>query len=43
MNRHFRELVDIRFVSEANGTRQALLEIYAATALRTPYNDFRNH
>ncbi len=35
--------MDIRFVEESDPTRQALLEIYAATALKTPYNDFDNH
>lgn len=34
---------DIRFVEEADATRQALLEIYVATVLGTPYNDFENH
>ncbi len=35
--------MDIRFVEEPDATRQALLEIYAATVLGTPYNDFENH
>jgi hypothetical protein len=35
--------MDIRFVEEADATRQALLEIYAATVLATPFNDFDNH
>lgn len=35
--------LDIRFVEEADPVRQALLEIYVATVLRTPYNDFDNH
>jgi hypothetical protein len=35
--------MDIRFVEETDPVRQALLEIYVATALRTPYNDFDNH
>ena len=35
--------MDIRFVEEKDPTRQALLEIYAATALETKYNDFENH
>lgn len=35
--------MDIRFVAEGNPTRQALLEVYAATALRATYNDFNNH
>lgn len=33
----------IRFVDEPDPTRQALLEIYAATVLGTPYNDFETH
>ncbi len=35
--------LDIRFVEEQDSVRQALLEIYVATALRTPYNDFEKH
>lgn len=35
--------MDIRFVDEPDPTRQALLEIYAATVLGAPYNDFENH
>jgi hypothetical protein len=35
--------LDVRFVGEVDPTRQALLEIYAATVLATPYNDFENH
>ena len=35
--------MNVRFVAEADPTRQALLEIYAATVLNTPYNDFENH
>jgi len=35
--------MDIRYVEEPDATRQALLEIYAATVLGTPYNDFENH
>jgi hypothetical protein len=35
--------MDIRYVEEADPVRQALLEIYVATALGTPYNDFENH
>jgi hypothetical protein len=34
---------DLRFVEERDATRQALLEIYVATVLETPYNDFANH
>lgn len=33
----------IRFVDEPDPVRQALLEIYVATVLGTPYNDFDNH
>lgn len=33
----------IRTIAEADGNRQALLEIYVAIALGTPYNDFNNH
>ena len=35
--------MDIRFVEEADPVRQALLEIYVASALQTPFNDFDNH
>jgi hypothetical protein len=35
--------MDIRFVEEPDPVKQALLEIYIATALETPYNDFENH
>ena len=35
--------MDLRFVEEEDPTRQALLEIYAAVALGTPYNDFDTH
>ncbi len=35
--------MQLRFVEEKNATRQALLEIYAATVLKTPFNDFDNH
>jgi predicted GIY-YIG superfamily endonuclease len=34
---------DIRYVEELDVTQQALLEIYVATALDTPFNDFDNH
>jgi predicted GIY-YIG superfamily endonuclease len=34
---------DLRFVEELDATRQALLEIYVATVLDTPFNDFENH
>ena len=33
----------IRVVEESNQLRQALLEMYAAVSLDTPYNDFDNH
>ena len=33
----------IRVAEEEDQTRQALLEIYAAVSLATPYNEFRNH
>jgi hypothetical protein len=39
----FLRTLDIRFVEETDQTRQALLEIYAAVCLRTPYNEFRTH
>lgn len=35
--------MDIRFVEEVDPVRQALLEIYVASALQTPFNDFDNH
>lgn len=35
--------MDIQYVEEPDPVRQALLEIYVATALRTPFNDFDNH
>ena len=35
--------MEIRFVEEADPMRQALLEMYVALALGTPYNDFDNH
>lgn len=35
--------LDLRFVEECDATRQALLEIYVATVLETPFNDFANH
>jgi hypothetical protein len=34
---------DVRHAEERHPVRQALLEIYVATALRTPYNDFDTH
>lgn len=35
--------MDLRYVEELDPTGQALLEIYAATVLKTSYNDFDNH
>jgi hypothetical protein len=35
--------MDIRYVEESDPVKQALLEIYVATVLETPYNDFENH
>lgn len=35
--------MDLRFVEETEPLRQALLEIYVAVTLKTPYNDFDNH
>jgi hypothetical protein len=35
--------MDIRWVHEPDPTRQALLEIYVAVVLQTPYNDFDPH
>jgi hypothetical protein len=35
--------MDLRFVEGKNPVRQALLEIYVAIALGTPFNDFDNH
>jgi hypothetical protein len=35
--------MDIRSVEEADPNRQALLEMYVAISLGTPYNDFNNH
>lgn len=40
--RRIREM-NYRYVEETDQTRQALLEIYVATVLDTPYNDFRTH
>jgi len=36
-------LMDVRYVEEADALRQALLEMYVAVALSTPYNDFDTH
>ena len=35
--------MDIRFVQEDDAVTQALLEIYVAVVLETPFNDFENH
>lgn len=35
--------MEVRFVEECDPVKQALLEIYVATVLGTPYNDFDNH
>ena len=35
--------MEYRYVEEADQNRQALLEIYCAVALETPYNDFGTH
>jgi hypothetical protein len=35
--------MDLRFVEEGDAVCQALLEIYVAVTLKTPYNDFDNH
>lgn len=35
--------MDLRYVEEANPLRQAVLEMYVAVVLSTPYNDFDNH
>lgn len=35
--------MDIRYVEEDEPVSQALLEIYVATVLGTPFNDFDNH
>ncbi|WP_338721227.1 hypothetical protein [Devosia sp. XK-2] len=35
--------MNYRYVEETDQTRQALLEIYAAVVLQTPYNDFGTH
>ena len=36
-------MMEFRAVEESDQTRQALLEIYCAIALKTPYNDFGTH
>jgi hypothetical protein len=35
--------MDLRFVEEVDPVRQALLEVYVAVTLETPYNDFDTH
>lgn len=35
--------MDLRFVEENDPVRQAVLEIYVAVSLQTPYNDFDTH
>jgi hypothetical protein len=35
--------MDLRFVEEDDPVRQALLEIYVAVTLKTPYNDFKTY
>jgi hypothetical protein len=35
--------MEYRYVEEPEQNRQALLEIYCAIVLSTPYNDFKTH
>ncbi len=35
--------MDVRFVEESDPVHQAILEVYVAVALQTPYNDFDTH
>lgn len=35
--------MEYRYVEEVDQNRQALLEIYCAVVLATPYNDFGTH
>jgi len=35
--------MEYRYVEERDQNRQALLEIYCAIVLSTPYNDFKTH
>ncbi|KKK77450.1 hypothetical protein LCGC14_2853490 [marine sediment metagenome] len=35
--------MDVRYVEETHPLRQALLEMYVAVALETPFNDFDTH
>ena len=36
-------VMELRFVKEEDPVRQAILEIYVAISLKTPYNDFDTH
>jgi hypothetical protein len=35
--------MEVRFVEEPDPVRQAVLEVYVAVVLKTPYNDFDTH
>jgi len=35
--------MQVRFIEEVDPVRQALLEVYVAVVLETPYNDFDTH
>lgn len=35
--------MDVRYVEEADPMRQALLEMYVALSVESPFNDFDNH
>ena len=35
--------MNVRYVSESNPMKQALLEMYVSVSLATPHNDFDNH
>lgn len=35
--------MSFRYVEETDQVRQALLEIYTAVTLQTPYNEFKTH
>ena len=35
--------MSVRYVSEPDPIRQALLEMYVSVSLATPHNDFDNH
>jgi hypothetical protein len=41
--KHYVRKLEIRFVEETDQAKQALLEIYAAIRLNTPYNVFETH